>query len=402
MVYMAGDNNLSAAGEQDLSEMRTVGSTSDVHVVVEFDRAGSAHETRRYHVQQQGMIERVVSLGETDCGDPQVLLDFIRWTAQEYPAERYALVLWNHGSGWEPSEMDRVARSVGTVGYNPRETTERAASPLRRALFRGTLERLYGLPTAADRAICSDDGSGHSLDTIELGQVLQQAAAILGQPVDLLGMDACLMSNAEVAYQVRPFARYLVGSEETEPADGWPYHLVLRQLADEPIMPTATFAEQIVTAYVNWYVERHYSDPITQSAMNLSAMMDLTMVLDRMANALIAHMPVAVVEIWQAQRRSARFWHNTLWDVAHFCEELASTSQDQRVRQAAQAVLPALHPNPHHFVIAEGHSGTAVEHCGGVSIYLQPPPNMISRFYDELNYARAHRWLALLRAYHEN
>lgn len=33
MVYLAGDNNLSTAGDKDLSEMRTVGSTADVNVV---------------------------------------------------------------------------------------------------------------------------------------------------------------------------------------------------------------------------------------------------------------------------------------------------------------------------------------------------------------------------------
>ena len=41
MVYMAGDNNLSSAGDVDLTEMRRVGSTADVNLLVEFDNAGN-------------------------------------------------------------------------------------------------------------------------------------------------------------------------------------------------------------------------------------------------------------------------------------------------------------------------------------------------------------------------
>ena len=42
MVYMAGDNSLSNAGDNDLAEMRKVGSTPDVNMLVEFDNAGNA------------------------------------------------------------------------------------------------------------------------------------------------------------------------------------------------------------------------------------------------------------------------------------------------------------------------------------------------------------------------
>ena len=85
MVYMAGDNNLSEAGDVDLEEMRQVGSTSDVNVLVEFDNAGNLG-TKRYHVQRQGHNETVETLGETDCGDPKVLNNFISWAVEKYPA----------------------------------------------------------------------------------------------------------------------------------------------------------------------------------------------------------------------------------------------------------------------------------------------------------------------------
>jgi len=42
VVYLAGDNNLSDAGDQDLAEMRSLGATDEVNIVVEFDNAGNA------------------------------------------------------------------------------------------------------------------------------------------------------------------------------------------------------------------------------------------------------------------------------------------------------------------------------------------------------------------------
>ena len=55
----------------------------------------------------------------------------------------------------------------------PRELDARATSQLGRSLFRPTLETALTQPNARLRAIASDDGTGHSLDTIELGNVLK-------------------------------------------------------------------------------------------------------------------------------------------------------------------------------------------------------------------------------------
>lgn len=399
MVYMAGDNNLSSAGDHDLVEMRSVGSTDDVNVVVEFDNEG-AHGTRRYHIQKNGSGERAETLGETDSGDPTVLLDFVSWAAASYPAERYGLVLWNHGGGWEPSEIDRIARSVGSGDYSTREASERSATPLGRAFFRPTLETIFNLPSASERAICSDDGSGHSLDTVELGNVLAAIVQLLGQPLDLLGMDACLMSNFEVAYQAQPYARYMVASEENEPNQGWPYDAVLGELTANPDAPTEVLAAHIVEAYLRSYLDRGYTNPVTQSAFDLTRAGPVADKLDALADAVIADLPAGVMALWSAQREAARFWHNTLWDVTHFCEELEKATASQAVREASQAVRASLEPGPENFILAERHSGDKVARCGGLTIYLISPLTDISRFYADLEFARKHRWLQMLKAYH--
>jgi hypothetical protein len=399
MVYLAGDNNLSPAGDVDLKEMRAVGSTSDVNVVVQYDCAGEKG-TVRYHVRRDGLDEQTSALGRMDSGDPQTLVDFIAWAAAGYPAERYALILWNHGGGWEPSEMDHIARSVGAHDYNMREAAERSSTPLGRTLFRTSLAKIFSLPSPAERAICSDDGSGHSLDTVELGNVLKQAVARLGRPFDLLGMDACLMSNLEVAFQVRPYAAHMVASEENEPNNGWPYDAVLRLLADDPDTPARELAAHIVQAYVRSYVDAGYSGPVTQTALDLSKVGDVARAMDGLADALMRHLPDAAFEMWKAQKLSARFWHNTLWDITHFCEELEKVTADEDVRQAAQRAREVLRQGPGQYVIAEAHSGAKVARCGGSTVYLLPPIMEMSRYYDDLDFAQKHRWAAMLKAYH--
>ncbi len=399
MVFMAGDNNLSAAGDADLAEMRRVGSDDSVNVVVEFDNAGDAG-TRRYHIGRDGVGEAVKILGETDSGSPEVLSDFITWAAENYPAERYALILWNHGGGWAPTEVDRVARSVASPGYNGRELAERSSSPLGRVLFRSSLEQIFGLASPTERAICSDDGSGHSLDTLELGRVIARGAETIGRPFDLLGMDACLMSNLEVAYQVRDHVRIIVASEENEPGDGWPYDRVLGRLVADPTMATADFARHIVSDYVAWYQENGHTGGVTQAAIDLAGLDLLTGPLDLFADRLAAVMPDAYADVWKAQRGSTRFSHNTLWDLGDFCSQFADRTADPELSSAAKAVVAALECGDGHPVIAEEHSGDSVAGCSGITIYLVPPMTELSRFYSELDFVADHRWLQMLEAYH--
>ena len=46
----------------------------------------------------------------------------------------------------------------------------------------------------------------------------------------ILGMDSCLMSMAEVYYQLVGNVDYLVGAEGFEPSGGWPYQRILDSL----------------------------------------------------------------------------------------------------------------------------------------------------------------------------
>ncbi len=165
---------------------------------------------------------------EVNTGDPAALLDFIVWATAAYPAEHYALILWNHGAGWKDDDIYQAAQKAGQPGKSDAYLFAPAGvRRSRRAIFRPTLEKVVA---GHLRAVLFDDTSADFLDNIELKQVLQQAVSTLGKPLDLLGFDACLMSMLEVQYQVRTCSQVMVASQEVEPADGWPYEGILCKL----------------------------------------------------------------------------------------------------------------------------------------------------------------------------
>lgn len=214
MTYMAGDNNLDQNGAEDLEEMKQTGATSEMNVIAQFDRAGAERQTKRYYLKKRTSLDAdpVQSIGETNTGSPDTLIDFIRWGVTNYPADHYLLVLWNHGQGWDDTDIYAGERGTG----------ERLTRPglVRHAFFRTSVEQaaqLSASETAQARAILLDDDAKDFLDNLEMKRVLQETQKMIGRKLDILGMDACLMNMAEVGYQVKDSVLYTVGSEETEP-----------------------------------------------------------------------------------------------------------------------------------------------------------------------------------------
>ncbi|MDQ3823739.1 MAG: clostripain-related cysteine peptidase [Actinomycetota bacterium] len=402
MVYMAGFNNLTDFATADLEEMRSVGSTDDVKIAVFIKRLGKTAATRLI-VGRGGAGEQPEDIEEADSGTPQTLLDFVRWAAQTAPAERYALVVWNHGSGWDVLDLDEVyaeVRSRGGAaaeGMTSREIGMRATQRIGRALFKPTLETVFELPTQGERAIASDDGTGHSLDTIELKNVLEKAQAELGT-LELLGMDACLMSTLEVAYEAQQYTRVVVGSEELEPGDGWPYQRIVGDLVAEPDMDGKELGRRIVRHYVDSYADQQSQWPVTQCAIAAEGIGGFAEQLDALATALQSELatPAGLAYVVRAHRRAPRFTGD-LVDLRVFAETLAGSDVGDETKTAAQAVVEALTPDG--YVLAEGHHGPEVDGVGGVTAYLPDPTTKVSQFYADLRFANERQWDEFIAEY---
>jgi len=392
MVYMAGDNNLDGAALRDIAEMAKAGSTKDVHILVQLDRIED-QKTRSFRITPGGGFKKdcIETFSETYTGDPKILYSFVKWAVDNYPADRYALILWNHGSGWWEDAKRR------STGPDPADAASlagigKAAGPAcrrpHRPLFRHTFPQ-------AHRSICYDDTSGgDALDNRELRVVLAGVCALLGRKIDLLGMDACLMNMVEVAWQLRDSVKVIVGSEIEEPFDGWPYAEILSRLAVRPRQDVATFARWIVNAYLLSYKSK--GETVTQSALDVGQIDNVVTKIDVLSGALLAALETDSNLIMNAWRRSPRFYDDNYIDLACFARNLRKKAGAD-LRAMADDVITALKAGKGRAILLQGKIGKEVRGTCGLSIYF--PADRINPAYRTLDFCADCGWHAFLERY---
>ena len=342
LVYMAADNNLDDAALVDFLEMASVGSSDKVNIVVQLDLAAGStwSDTRRFLIARNGTYNDapLANLGEVNMGDPASLRDFITWGVATYPAHHTFLSIWNHGGGWRVRELKRLS---------------------------GAVRRDGSFAPASMKAVAWDDADSDHLFMDEVEAAITDGETQTQTKLDVIGFDACLMGMVEVAYELRDLANYMVGSENFEPGEGWPYDTILDDLAARPDMSPA----ELATAVVDRYGQSLALDVgITQSAVDLAYIQYVAVAIDSFAATLttdwsaLAAARSATLEYHATNIPT--FWGADLWQFADQVETLVN-SQD--LRAAARSVKTALDQ----FVIAENHTADmAGSH--GMAIYFPP------------------------------
>lgn len=209
--YLCGSDLESNGGfaTSDLMEMMEVALPENVRVVIQTGGAKTwqnnvvdADILQRYVYDSEGLT-LVDELPPASMGDAATLTDFLRYCKQNYPAEKTAVLFWNHGGG-----------SVSGAAFDERYGYDSL-----------TLDEMQ---TAFGRVWEADENN---------------------PPLELVGFDTCLMATVDVAGTFAGTARYLVASEEVEPANGWDYTGWLGALAADPAMDGAALGKVICDAY---------------------------------------------------------------------------------------------------------------------------------------------------------
>ncbi|HEY9121554.1 MAG TPA: clostripain-related cysteine peptidase, partial [Brevefilum sp.] len=380
MVYQDADDQ---ALEQDifidLNEMERIGSTENVQIVSQIDRFrggfsgdGNWYSTRRYLVLYDDDLNAIGSklvdeVGEVNMADGESLVDFVTWAVREYPADKHVLIMSDHGMGWPGGWSDPAPGGMDS-----------GTAPIVRQL-------------------------GHdSIFLSELDDALAQIQANTGiDKFELIGMDACLMSQLEIYSALQPYARYAVASEETEPGLGWAYAAFLSLLVYDPTIETAQLATNIVDTYIdqderivddqarNEFLQQNGStggffgfsrvsaaqlagqleQNITLTAVDLTALPELNERFNAFSYAMqsIDQREVAMARSY-AQSYTSIFGRNvpaSYIDLGHFVQLVVKYSNDGRIRAAAEEVLDALDD----VVIAERH-GRSKPGSTGIAIYF--------------------------------
>ncbi|UCH89718.1 MAG: hypothetical protein JSV49_03455 [Thermoplasmata archaeon] len=378
MVYLDADNNLESAGVEDVNEMETVGSTDDVNILVQFDRIeeydvtnGDWTDTKRFRIEKDEDTQAISSpvledLGEINMGDPDNLIDFVLWGASNYPAEHYAVILWNHGGAF------------------------------------------WG--------VCFDDtGDGENADALNMTDLryafLEIQKGLGGEKIDLVGFDACLMAEVAVLYQLRETTDFAVASGFVEPGDGWPYEKFLPSLIENPDMSTLELGKYIANTYVDSYTDQQ-EDPDDSTAITMSVfeMAKLPVTIERLTEFAMVLSTAAQthnLQIWAARDRTESydmvnagpfdFTGYAMYDVIDFTEKIQTAIPlDTTVKDAATALREAAYD-----LIAYARADSFHPNAHGLTIYFPntessaiqvPGRNEYDPRFDEVDFAKNKYW----------
>ncbi|MBR2319827.1 MAG: zinc-ribbon domain-containing protein [Clostridia bacterium] len=348
MIYIVGSDleTDSKAATLDIQEMVDANiDTSKTRVLFYTGGAAYWHHSNisanqnAIYLLEQDTIKKVDSTTPKNMAEASTLTYFLNYCVNNYPSDRYSLILWDHGGGpLEGYGLDEKYRDMMSV------------ADLQSALSR------------------SPFGSSNKLE--------------------MLGFDACLMASAECAWAFRNYAEYYVASEELEPGYGWNY-LFLENLPR--CQNGAQLGQLIIDTYFDFYDELCRIDPrnktdLTLSCVNLSRISTV----EQKVNALFSGINTEILngKISEASRcryRSKTFGKSSsdtldLIDLGHIATLLTTEYPD-----AANALLTALKG-----YVTYSCTNTANAH--GVSIY-HPYENTTDlptyvRIFNSFNFAK--------------
>jgi hypothetical protein len=424
MLYMAGDNgamlqgpvgaeqlfaSLEEPGWQTIQELQKVGSTDQVGVVVQFDTL-SRGAFRVQVTKTDNPTEGLTPIGQVNTGEPGSLSDFVAWAAETCPAGRTLLVIWGHGTGWkeEPiyARYEKARQAETDRDAAPRE------SFLGRGMFASSLAEIMGIQDEVERGIAYDDSSRDFLDNAKLQAALHAANQALGpgRRLDLLGLDACLMSMIEVACQVRCEAGYLVASEAVTAVGPWPWPAILHKLNRRPDLPPDALGKLIVAEYARAYGPDGAYENFTQALTDLGRLDAVIPALDAWARQVLAACDDdSYVEqaVTTAARNCLRFEDEDFADLYDFVDQFAQEyvgGSDARLQKATGTLLKLLRPgnkrSPVVVNAAWDYENRGYEdRAHGLAIYLpklDPAQGQsLSAYYARLDFART-AWPALV------
>ena len=354
MVFENGKNNLEPYAIKNFKQMENVGSNDKLNIVVEMGRYGNDSTNgawkgcRRYLVQKSDAAEMtspvVQTLDSCDMGDYNHAIDFGKWAMSNYPAKHYMYILWNHGAGW--------IKSVG------------AGLPANPAID----------AKGSSKGISYDDETNNHINTPQMAKVL----SALGH-VDVYGSDACLMQMAEVDTEIKPYVTYIVGSEETEPGDGYTYDDFLNRVLQSDLSASAV-AKAAVDSYGDHYDS--ISDATATQSYLASASMD-------QFNTLISAFAKAVMDnndktnAKSARSLTQKYAYDDNKDLYDFTSRVVAKTKKAAVKTAGNNLMQYI-------------SGTLILDnrakggSHGIAIYI--PNSSFDSNYNELAFAKATNW----------
>ena len=258
--------------------------------------SGIKDETVGRYAIADGKLEMVQELNSNMCmSDPNELYEFLNWAKNAYPADRYILVLWDHGGGL-------------SAGYGQDELNKR------------------------------EDNTLGTMMVNEFVDAIKKA----DMKFDMIGFDACLMQDIEIAKALEPYADYYLASEESESGDGWYYTSAFGMLAKDPTVSTADFGKEIISSFDLYNAIRKKGEADTGATLSLIDLSRIDMAYSALEDfydiqdTAIKERSADYTDISSAARNSYAFNGEQQIDLIDYLEKLDESDFDDTIADSSQ------------------------------------------------------------------
>jgi hypothetical protein len=353
LVYIAADNDLAQWADSDLVEMELIGSNQNVSVVVQIDKP---YIGAKRMLVNQGSSYVIQELGIIDMCAWETLYDFLAWGISSFPADKYLVILWDHGSGWS-----------------------------------AMLNRSFGADWSSGNVLSIANG--------DFKKALANAYEYTGERIDIFAFDACLMQQVEVAFELKDFARMFLAPQSIMPLPGFRYDDIIQLIHLDPGINAVDLSRSIAQSTVNNYQN---IQPIAIASVNL-------LILSEIHNDFFALSSVLMHGSPNAALRSVRQNVQTIpaigctpdtsddfIDFGDFILSLANVYPGDEVDRLIDSYNEA--------VAYVSHWGDAFAKTTGMTVWF---PDIYRQFkqqfedYDDLQWSRSN-WLRFLNWYYDS
>lgn len=448
LSFLSADNDLEKNALFDINEMEAAGPAPNVNIIVQLDRPQFGYSDGvnnwggavRIKIQKDNDRVKITSpvvmkLGSSvNSGDPKTLADFIEWGVKNYPAQRYMLVLWSHGSGWKTIPYDQIARAFDANDrhrtknvrnkyltslssrpeyyYNSLAVNKSAAFARTPSITINSTKKIKTGRGFIDfnesdltRSISYDDTSRSAITLNELSGAIKRGAAAAGldRGFDIIWFDACLMSMIEVACELEGAAKYMIASEEVTPDFGWNHIQMVNAINKYYNIPTRQMAKLIVDKYVESYRrpsknaaapardDENNFLPVTMGALDLSQARAAVESINSLVRA--ASSPVYIPAVKDALNAVQRFDDADYVDFIHFTELLENKILTPEFNKAALELKAKLN----NLILLCKTNSPHFRNARGVSVYF--PMSEYSSQYDSLKFSALCEWKKFIKTF---
>jgi len=360
MNLIAADCNLVNYQIRNIDNQELVGSDENTHVVAYMDIGprqnymtgnSGAHN---YYITQDTQPNKINSEiiedfgNNVDMSNPETLTKFIVDAMKKYPSDHVAVILNDHGGG-----------------------------------FTGAM---------------ADDHDGDFASTPMLKQAFQDAEKITGKKVDIIGFDACLMAETEVAYELKDCANILLASEESEMGPGWLYNEMLGKTMSTSIEVLQNALKQKIDVtpeefakLVVHFNEQHQNNIPTFSATDLTKMDKLAAATNEFAKAILASNEDKAIKSAISNSDNYGDGYNPyqdLHDLHHLADLVEQGVTSPELKKAAQGVKEAFNE-----AVIANESSPQYAGSKGLSIYAPTTSSYgLGYKYGDLQFAKDTEW----------